>query len=111
MSAKAIREAAGKRLLARNLPLSCPGRDNLLVADYALGGDWEAVEAAHPFLRQKVRERGKRRGNVCGVQGKKEKKKRKEGERGRGRGSDIATYPLSLSLSLFYRSLWPSQTS
>ncbi|EDQ92123.1 uncharacterized protein MONBRDRAFT_35919 [Monosiga brevicollis MX1] len=50
MSAKAIYECEGKRLLAQWLPEGTPGRDNLLVADFAHGFNWETIEAAHPFL-------------------------------------------------------------
>ena len=54
MSAKAIYECEGKRLLAQWLPEGTPGRDNLLVADFAHGSNWETIEAAHPFLSKTV---------------------------------------------------------
>lgn len=54
MAAKAIREVDGKRLLARCLPEGCPGRENLLVANYGHGSNWEEIEATHPFLNKKV---------------------------------------------------------
>ncbi len=54
MSAKAIREADGKRILAKNLPDGCPGRDNLLAASYSQGELWETLEAAHPFVNKKA---------------------------------------------------------
>ena len=53
MSAKAIYEVDGKRLLAENLPEGCPGKNNIFIAGFGEGDSWEKVQEAHPFLTQK----------------------------------------------------------
>eukprot|EP00043_Microstomoeca_roanoka_P013138 m.128737 g.128737 ORF g.128737 m.128737 type:complete len:1073 (+) comp15678_c0_seq1:229-3447(+) len=54
MSAKAIREADGKRLLAQYLPDGCPGKNNIFIASYGPSDSWEKVAEAHPFITQQT---------------------------------------------------------
>lgn len=54
MSAKAISEADGKRLLATHLPEDCPGKSNIRIASYGPNNDWENIVNAHPFLKEQA---------------------------------------------------------
>ncbi|EGD77886.1 acly protein [Salpingoeca rosetta] len=54
MSAKAIREVDGKRLLAEFLPADCPGKKNIAIAAFGPGDSWERLAENHPFLTQKT---------------------------------------------------------
>eukprot|EP00056_Hartaetosiga_gracilis_P009079 m.130072 g.130072 ORF g.130072 m.130072 type:complete len:1078 (+) comp13055_c2_seq4:64-3297(+) len=53
MSAKAITEADGKRILKENLPSHCPGKNNIFCASFGKDSDWEKVLAENPFLKEK----------------------------------------------------------